>query len=399
MGQSLDGEYDKELYEEIRLKNELLVEGLNFEPDIFKDLELGTKYAEFIYAMFSYDREFHVDYTFPAFILTPKGKYRIQVRWISKSPYKLTYEEGRYIIRKGHKTVLDPVTFAPRAKYYGKKTSDGTLMQTVAQDVGHGDIFIPYSNECALKDKGKDCLYCNINATKCSYAEKQNIAWKTAKQIAETVAEAYKEGYDKLTISGGFIPERREVDYYMDVAEAIVDATGLEDFNGTACIGAPQDFSVFEKYKEAGYSTIATNLEIWNEGIFNAICPGKKDFCGGRQNWINALEEEICVFGKHKVRSTFVSGIEPKQSLLEGFEYLTEKGVIVVPSQWYVNAGSALEGSRTPEPDWHWEVYEKTVALWRKYGVTWEELRNATGAANGVGHDLFRLYEGISIPL
>lgn len=393
------GNYDKELYEEIRLKNELLVEGLNFEPDIFKNLELGSKYTEFVYAMFSYDREFHADYTFPACILTPKGHYRIQVRWIRTSPYKLTYEDGRYIIRKGNTTVFDPVTFSPRAKYYDKKTSDGTLMRTVAQDSGHGNIFIPYSNECALKDKGVDCLFCNINATKSSYAEKQNIAWKTAKQIAETVAEAYKEGFDKLTISGGFIPERREVDYYVDVAEAIADATGLEDFNGTACVGAPLDFSVFEKYKEAGYSTIATNLEIWNEGIFNAICPGKKEFCGGRENWLNALDEEIRVFGKYKVRSTFVSGIEPKQSLLEGLEYLTEKGVIAIPSQWYVNAGSALEGSRTPEPDWHWDVFEKTVALWRKHGVTWEELRNATAEAFTVAHDLFRLYEGIEIRL
>lgn len=390
-------DYDKELYEEIRLKNELLVEGISFEPDIFKNLELGTKYLEFIYAMFSYDREFHTNYEFPACILTPKGGYRIQVRWIRKSPYKLTYEEGRYVLRVENKVLLDPVIFAPRARYYDKKTSDGTLMQTVAQDNGNGNIFIPYSNECALKDKGVDCLFCNINATKSNYADKQNIAWKTAKQIAETAAEAYKVGFDKLTISGGFIPERREVDYYVDVAEAVAEATGLKDFNGTACVGAPLDFSVFEKYKEAGYSTIATNMEIWDEGIFNAICPGKKEFCGGRQNWLDALKEEVQVFGRFKVRSTFVAGIEPKQSLLEGFEYLVENGVIAIPSQWYVNAGSALEGSRTPEPDWHWDVYEKTVALWRKHGVTWEELDNATASSSTVTHDLFRLYGGISI--
>ena len=397
MGELLTCNFDKELYDEIRLKNELLVEGLNFEPDIFKNLELGTKYSETIYAMFSYDREFHVDNAFPSFFLTPKGHYRVQVRWIRKSPYKLTYEDGRYIIRKGHSIVFDPVTFATRAEYYDKKTSDGTLMQTVAQDYGYGKIFIPYSNECALKDKGLDCLFCNINATKSSYANKQDINWKTANQIAETVAEAYKEGFDQLTISGGFIPERREVDYYVDVAEAIAETTGLDNFNGTACVGAPLDFSVFEKYKEAGYSTIATNLEIWNEGIFNAICPGKKDFCGGRQNWLNALDEELRVYGKYKVRSTFVAGIEPKQSLLEGIEYLVEKGVIAIPSQWNVNAGSALEGSRTPEPDWHWDVFEKTVAIWRKNGVTWEELRNATAGDYDVTHDLFRLYEGVEL--
>ena len=390
-------DYDKALYDEIRLKNELAVDGINFEPDIFKDLELGTKYAETVQALFAMEREFHAEYIFPSCIVTPKGKYLLPILWNRNSLYKLTYEDGRYLIRRGHKVVLENVLFLRRPAYYGKKTSDGTEMRTVAQDVGHGNIYVAYSNECALKDKGLDCLFCNINATKAVYAEKNHINWKTADQIAETVKEAYKEGFDKVTISGGFIPERREVDYYIDVAEAIMDATGLEDFNGTACVGAPLDFSVFEKYKEAGYSTIATNMEIWNEGIFNVICPGKKEYCGGRQNWLNALEEEVNVFGRHKVRSTFVAGIEPKQSLLEGFEYLTEKGVIVLPSQWFVNAGSGLEGCRTPEPDWHWDVFEKTVALWRKEGITWDELRGATAEPFTVAHDLFRLYEGVTV--
>ncbi|MBR1865398.1 MAG: nitrogen fixation protein NifB [Lachnospiraceae bacterium] len=390
-------EINKELYKEIQLKNELLVEGVSFEPDIFQHASLGDKVSEQVNAMFNSDKEAHVDNEFPACIISPKGHYRIQLRWIRKSPYKLNYEDGRYLIRKGHEIILDPVVFSKRPDYYNKKTSDGAWMRTVAQDNGHGVIFIPYSNECALKDSGKDCLFCNINATRALYAEKECIAWKTADQIAETVKECYGDGYEHLTISGGFIPERREVDYYVDVAESITETLGKDSFNGTACVGAPLDFSVFEKYKEAGFSTIATNLEIWDEGLFDLICPGKKDFCGGRQNWLDALDEELRVFGKHKVRSAFVAGIEPKPSLLEGVQHLIEKGVIALPNQWYVNVGSALEGCRTPEPEWHWDVYEKTVGWYRKNGVTWDEFRNATAASSTVLHDLFRLYEDIPL--
>ena len=364
-------EVDQELYKEIQLKNELLVEGLSFDANIFENYEaLGKEVTEQVNAMFNTDQKEHVNYVFPDCIITPKGHYRVSLRWIPKSPYKLKFEDGRYLIKKGHEIILDTVEFSKRPNYYDKKTSDGTLMRTVGQDSGYGIIFIPYSNECALKDKGQDCLFCNINATKSLYAERECIAWKTAGQIAETVKECYKDGYDHLTISGGFIPERREVDYYVDVAEAITEALGQPHFNGTACVGAPLDFTVFEKYKEAGFSTIATNMEIWDAGMFDLICPGKKDVCGGRQNWLNALEEELNVFGKHKVRSTFVSGIEPKESLLEGLQYLIEKGVIAMPSQWYVNVGSALAGSRTPEPEWHWDVFEKVVTMYRKNGVT-----------------------------
>ena len=127
-------------------------------------------------------------------------------------------------------------------------------MKTIAQDTGnprHGrkNLSVAYCNECALRDKGLDCLFCNINATRVKFAEKENIQWKTPKQIAETVKAAYDEGYDHFTVTGGFVPERREVEYYLDVAKAIQEELGTEDFHGTACIGAPKDLTVIEKYK------------------------------------------------------------------------------------------------------------------------------------------------------
>lgn len=385
--------------EELKLKNTLLVEGLNFEPTIFSHLDVGGKYIERVNALFALDKEAHKEYEFPSCFLLPNSKFRVGVLWNRNSPYSLQYEDGQYLILHNGKIVLDNLEFSKRPKYYSENTSDGTPMRTVAQDYGYKNMFVAYSNECSLKDQGKDCLFCNINATKNIYAECQNIKWKTAKQIGETVAAGFKEGFDKVTISGGFIPERREVDYYIDVAEAIKEATHLESFNGTACVGAPLDLTVFEKYKEAGYSSAATNLEIWNEKYFDVICPGKSEFCGGRKNWLDALDYELDVFGKFKVRSTFVSGIEPKESLLEGIEHLVSKGVIALPSQWNVNVGSALEGHRTPSTEWHWDVFERTVAIYRKYGLTWEEFRKATANPDTVAHDLLRIEEGIFLPV
>ncbi len=386
-----------ELQKEIQLKNRILVEGINFNPDIFQHLDLGGKYIEQVNNLFARDRHAHKEVEFPACFLMPKGRYRVQVRWNISSPLSLKFEEGQFQLYDGTKLVIENVHFSRRPHYYGLKTSDGTSMRTVAADYGYGAMFVSYSNECSLKDKGLDCLFCNINATKDIYGEVQGIKWKTPKQVGETIGAGYKEGFDHMTVSGGFIPERREVEYYMDVAEAIQNETGLRDFNGTACIGAITDFTVFEHYKEAGFRTIATNLEIWNEKLFDVICPGKSSLYGGRKNWLDALSYEVDIFGKYRVRSTLVSGIEPKESLMEGIEYLTEKGVVVEPSQWNVNVGSPLEGHRTPTEEWHWDVFEKTVAIHRKYGLKWEEIRNSNAGADSVACDLFRLEEGIEV--
>ena len=139
-------------------------------------------------------------------------------------------------------------------------------------------------------------------------------------------------------------------------------------------------------------------MEVWNEKMFEVICPGKSLECGRRKNWLAALDTEVEVFGKNRVRSTFVSGLEPKEYLLEGAEELTSKGVLPCINQWNVNVGSPLEGHRTPTEEWHWDVFERTVAIYRKYGVKLDELLNANAAADRVPFDLFRIYENTDVP-
>lgn len=386
-------ELKKRLYKELEIKNIVSVEGVSANPIIFQDLDLGGKYQEQIHALFEGDHETHVGIEFPAAYYSPGG-FRIGFRWDRRSDYSIELENGKYYLaHKGHE--IFPIQFAERPKYYDLKTSDGTPMSRVATSNGDGGIFVAYSNECALKEKGLDCLYCNINATKDTYAEKEGITWKNPKQIGEAAAAAYKEGARHITISGGFIPERREVDYYIDVAESIKEHTGLDDFNGTGVIGAPLDLSVIEKYKEAGYRTIAMNIEVWNKHIFKAIVPGKDANCGGWEHWVKALEYAVDVFGRGRVRSNIVGGIEPKQSTLEGIEYLASKGVVAYAGAWNPNPGSALEGHRTPEPAWHFDMAKKVAAILRKNGYTYEQLYDCSAAPHGLCHEIYKIEDEI----
>lgn len=393
MGQNVSKE---QRLREIQIKNEVSIEGLNFDKHIFDNLSVGEKYIEQVNTCFAGDRHFHAEIEFPSEFYSPKGGYLVPVKWNRKSPYELKVEDGVYILAKGNQIIWDNIRFRERPKYYGMYTSDGTQMRTVGPVLGYNNLQITYSNECALKDKGEACLFCNINETKATYGDAQNITWKTPAQIAETFVAANKEGYNHITVSGGFIPERREVEYYLDVAETILDLSGKTELDGSVTVGAPSDLSSIAKYKEAGYTGIATNLEVWHKNLFEYYCPGKARQCGGRENWVRALEEEVNVFGRYRVRSSFVSGLEHKESLLEGFEILSEKGVICVPSSWFLNVGSPLEGHRTPEPEWHWEVQKRTADIWRKNGIKWEDITSCAGDSFVV-QDIFRLEEEIEV--
>jgi hypothetical protein len=347
---------------------------------------LENEYLEQTHLLFDWNHQTKTDVKLPAGFRLDKGNHT-QLVWDSNSDFHII-KQGEQFFLSQKDEVLFPLEFEKKPAFYNKKTKNGTKMSTIGQYYGDGELFIIYSNECALRDQGYSCQFCNINATKDIFAERENIQWKDAKQIAETTKAAYDEGFRHLTISGGFIPERREVDYYMDIADEILDVLGPNpDFVISACVGAPQDLSVISKYKEAGYSTIATNLEIWDENIFKAICPGKDKLCGGHQHWIDVLKEEVQVFGKGKVRTCLVGGLECKESLLEGVEYLSSIGVVPYVSPWDPNPGSILEGHRAPTDEWFHEVHERIYNIYKKY-FTHEEFYYANANATSI----FNLY-------
>lgn len=381
----------EKLYQELELKTVLAQDGFSIDTSLLQEVDAGGRNQEQVQCLFNYNRNSDATLKLPSFLTLPNGLIT-PFRHDGKSQHKLEFDgKDFYAVRSNGDAFK--VALPERPRYYDKLTSDGTPMRTVAVHNTDGVVFVAYSNECSLQATSKDCLFCNINATKATYGDVQGVKWKYPHQIGETVAEAYKEGNRHVTISGGFVPERREVDYYLDVAEAIREHTGLDDFNGTACIGAPKDLDVIAKYKEAGFRTLAINIEVWNEHFFRAYCPGKEKECGGRDHWIKALEHAVGVFGYGRVRSNMVGGLESKDSTLEGIEYLTSKGILAIAPGWIPNPGSALEGHRSPEPEWHIDLAKKTYDIYRKRGFTWDQIYDGNAAPLTLVHDLYRIEE------
>jgi biotin synthase-like enzyme len=366
----------EKLLKEMEIRVGVFNEGIHADVDLFRQLDFEKQYLEQIQACFYNNHQAYKETNLPQAFRSPNG-YRYAFSYDPQSKYSITRENEKFYLNKEQKRLFE-VRFEHRPKYYNKYTSNGKKMSTIAQYVGSSKITVAYSNECSLQEKNLDCRFCNINATKANYADRQGISWKTPAEIAEVTMAAYAEGCDHLTITGGFIPERREVEYYIDVAEMIQEVTGLEDFGGTACIGAPLDLGVIEKYKEAGYSRIATNMEIWDKNIFKSICPGKEEICGGYQNWVNTLKHEVAVFGRGNVRSYFVAGIETKESLLEGIEYLASEGVVAVPQIWMPKPGSALEGHRAPTTEWFIDLLLKAYKILVRNGITHKQFYDTT---------------------
>ena len=298
------------------------------------------------------------------------------------TPFHLEVEDGSPVLYDEDNR-LGSIKFIVRHPLTEQRLSTGETFRSIANLNPEGGFSVSYSTECSLKDKGEDCMFCAVNERAKDGARAQVLV-KSPRQVAEAYDLARKAGLgNHFRITGGYVPERRELEYYLDVADAIHEK--YNDFFGVAIIGAPEDLKIVEKYKEAGFKNISHNIEVWDRHLFAALCPGKEKRNGGWQHWLDALEYSVDVFGKWNVHSTIVGGLEPIQSSLDGIEYLASKGVVCHFSAFRPEKGTPLTGYRSPEADWHWELMDKATDIYLRYGLTVQQMYsgNAAGGHSG----------------
>lgn len=372
---------------------ELDIKGINFDPEIFKDIDFENLYLGRKISYKNKNGEV-IKSIVPSLIRFPNG-YPAQYEWKKSSEYSIIKENDKFYLHKNDERIFE-VTPQLKPKFLNKYTSDGIKFEDFIGYNRGKKISTVFSDECSLFEKGAGCFFCGINGKNkllCDENKKKESFIKTARQIAEGVKEAYSEGYNHFVVTGGFIPERRELEYYVDIAESIREIAGIDDFNGTPVIGAPLDLNMIDKYKEAGYRTIATNIEIWDRNIWKAVCPGKDKYCGGRDNWENCLKHEVEVFGKGNVRSCIVAGIETKDTILEGVEYLASLGIITQVQPWKPRENSNFAGHQSPTTSWHLDLMKKVYGIFKRYGFTHKQVYDALSHAETI-YDHYYDFDG-----
>jgi hypothetical protein len=329
----------------------------------------------------------HKEHRSPRAFRSPSGLH-IMFNKKPKSEYSLVYEDGDFVLMKNGNLLWENIQFESRPKYYEQKTSDGHPMMEIGGILSDHCFQVWFSNECAFSEKGEACIFCHM------VTRPADTFLKTPRQIAESFKAAYDEGVARrVDFTGGVITERREIEYYCDALEAIHDAIGTDDIHSCAAIAAPRDFDNIVKLKEAGYTNIVLNMEIWDENIFKTVCPGKHRTVG-RDRWIEAEKFAAEVFGFGAVRCNFVSGIEPKLKTLEGIEYFAPYGVVGHPNTLMPTDGTPLGGTRCPTPEWILDLHIKTAEILRKAGHQIDVARYISPVPFSLFQDYWRIQEG-----
>lgn len=134
----------------------------------------------------------------------------------------------------------------------------------------------------------------------------------------------------------------------------------------------PVSKTLIKKMYDAGLSEIRINMEVYNRGLFDKLCPGY-DFDESCESIINAAK----VFGKNRVSTNMVIGVgESDEDVCAGIEFFAQWGVVstlspldIIPARF--SELRRLAGDSVKRPDWKRLYYLalRQKEIYERYGV------------------------------
>ena len=351
------------LDEAIRLKTELLIEGLTISDEAMMTVgEGGLEKVFWVFEMTPSTHKSTGDGTrpLPNDMLLPYGLYA-DVRYSPASPFKVHKSGSAVILLKNGKEICE-VKWPKRPAFYDMKTRSGESMKKVSSMRGDCGLRVCFDNACNYFVKGEQCKFCNIVP-----ARQRNrdhvVTRKEADDIYDVVKEAIIDNpvCSHLAMTAGAFKDDG-LGNLPNILEKLKPLLEIKNFPIVTAITATRNKEETEYLCSTGISSVAFNLEIWDEKIFNEICPGKTRRIG-RERWIESLKEARDLLKPARALSSFVVGLEPMESVLSGIDYLSSNGIWPIMSPFVPMVGTEYEGKQALEPDWVWDVHEKATEI------------------------------------
>lgn len=128
----------------------------------------------------------------------------------------------------------------------------------------------------------------------------------------------------------------------------------------------PIDETILFKLKEAGVTEVAFNLEIYDRIRAKKIMPGKGNIPFKRYD--TAFQTAVKIWGKNgNVRSALIVGLEPKESTIQGIEYLCNIGVSPILALF--KPDGKMEDYLAPSSDEVLYIWETAENICKRYRV------------------------------
>lgn len=297
---------------------------------------------------------------FGALDLTLFGKYYINVPYMSGltplSPFSIDLcDETQYLFYFGKciSSVLirKKDIIADKISHNGLKYSDFTYK-------GQDRLRISHRVGCFFKESSHGCEFCDLEN------DKRHLSF-------EDVTRAIDD-YDKLCpeirhylIGGGSEPPQSDFGFICSIANYIKNKNGKPIYLMSL---PPEHSSILDNLKQSGITQVAFNIEIFDRDIAKKYMPGKGEIPLSR--YISALSYAVKLWGNTgNVRTIFVVGLEPAESLLKGIEYVSKIGISPILSLFRPICETPLGYLLPPSEEDVLDIVKKSELICKKNNV------------------------------
>lgn len=267
------------------------------------------------------------------------------------SPLEILEQNGEFELLLNGKAV-SPVDFNFKPLFFEKLLPNGEPCKKYASMYGRYILALFLSGYCQYIQKGQPCKFCSLGYSRNGPGKENafNIPAGILQDFLKTLELDDFSRIKYVMYTAGTYPELRNGIKLQ--AELIKTATRYlpnTDFSHHLTTMPPAELEDLRLLKMAGLNSIAFDLEVFNEDLFNFYCPGKKRFYG-RDKMISAVETGVEIFGHSNVKVGFVGGLEPLNSLIAGMKYFGSKGASIAVNVFHPDPFTELEFAARPTP-------------------------------------------------
>lgn len=280
----------------------------------------------------------------------------INVKLSNLSPFELKVENNSLKLYFINEYIID-VTVKSEDTVRKKRTSSGQSVGDICL-LATDRIRVQHSCNCNFVRYNVGCKFCEVENHEFSF---------DFNDICEAI-DLYKESeynFRHFLIGGRSDSMDKEPQKIVNIANYINKNSKFPIY--VMCV-PPTSKDVLNSYFKAGITEIAFNIEIWNRDIARQWMPGKGAI--PLSNYLDMLKYAVELWGnKGAVRSSFVVGLEPIDSLLEGITKICELGVAPILSVFRPIPGTFAENLIPLSNDELLYIYYSAKEICDKYGL------------------------------
>jgi hypothetical protein len=355
-------------------------------PSVERKIELlfhGVRYSEALGAAARHAFPNFHPYRFKPGEVDPTGQGKAAIPYLmrlddgtvvrvlgdSQSPWSVAGDgdAGYRLQHREDPTLQARVDFAPRPRWLDLQTDDGMSMAAAGVSL-HGDMaVVNIAPGCQYflpdPDTGdaSRCTFCTYGAPDARMRMLGQDIEATAlpelayRRLAQSLDAMLTESpLRHIYLVGGSLRDwHAEGDRFIALARE-VQAVVQRRVPVTCGSGALPEPALTRLHEEALVDSICFNLEVWPRWLFQRVCPGKQRYVG-YERWIASLESAVSRWGRGRVYSAMVAGIELEPEFgmswreavdgaLEGAEDLCRRGIIPIYSLYWPLGGRERAG-------------------------------------------------------